>query len=241
MNIKIFIVEDELLHLKDLSDLIEEAGYNLVGHSSNADEAFMLIKNAEPDVVLVDIALPGVNNGISLSRKIHSELHIPHIFITSVNDDEIIEQAIETRPGGFLQKPVDYGELIATIGLAIQNENHEDAEKEIPDKNDHEILFTRVGNRLIRIPLDQVRFARASSDKYISVNLGDRELSCRIPLKDLLSQNQDSFIQIHRSVIINLEFLNEIDEFNMMATVGSSELPIGRRYRKELLRIMKKV
>ncbi len=242
MEIKIFIVEDELLHLKDLSDLVEEAGYILVGHCANADEAFLQIKETQPDVVLVDIALPGVNNGISLSNKIHSDLHIPHIFTTSACSDEVVEQAIETRPTGFLQKPVDYGELTATVGLAIQNENQDDSvEKEIRGKNGQEILFTRVGNRLIRIKLDQVRFARAASDKYISVNLGERELTCRIPLKELLSQKQASFIQIHRSVIVNLDYLTEIDEFNMTAIVGNTELPIGRRYRKELLRILRKV
>lgn len=245
MEIKIFIVEDELLHLKDLSALVEEAGYKLVGHCANADEAFIQIKETQPDVLLVDIALPGVNNGISLSHKVHTELHIPHIFTTSACNDEVVEQAIETRPVGFLQKPVDYGELTATVGLAIQSESQEDAQEddreEVQGKNGHEILFTRVGNRLIRIKLDQVRFARAASDKYISVNLGKRELTCRIPLKDLLSQKQATFIQIHRSAIVNLDYLTEIDEFNMTAIVGNTELPIGRRYRKELFRILKKV
>lgn len=241
MEIKIFIVEDELLHLKDLSALVEEAGYKLVGHCANADEAFIQIKETQPDVLLVDIALPGVNNGISLSHKVHTELHIPHIFTTSACSDEVVELAIETRPIGFLQKPVDYGELTATVGLAIQSESQEDAQEKVQGKNGHDILFTRVGNRLIRIKLDQVRFARAASDKYISVNLGERELTCRIPLKDLLCQKQATFIQIHRSVIVNMDYLTEIDEFNMTAIVGSTELPIGRRYRKELLRILRKV
>ncbi len=240
-QIRVFIIEDEVLHLKDICILAEEAGYLIAGHCDNADLAFDQVKEIRPDVVLVDIALPGVNNGITLARKIQQELHIPHIFTTSMREDEVIQQAVNTHPAGYLQKPVDYGELRATISLALKKINGHASPCIQSKELDQESLYTRVGNRLIRVPLKEIRFARAGTNKYISVFLDGRELSCRLSLKDLLQQNPKSFIQIHRSVIINLDFLSEIDEFNLTVQVEEEELPIGRKYRKELFNRLRTV
>ncbi len=239
MDPKIYIVEDEVIHFTDLTILLEEAGYELVGHTDNADDAFDKIKETQPDVVMVDISLPGVNNGITLSERINKELHIPHIFTTSLTQDEIIEQAVNTNPDGYLRKPVELTNLKATIKLALGKKT-DNVNSSDENKTNH-LLFTKVGDRLKKIPVNEIRFARADSDKYISVFLETKELACRISLKDLIQQLPDSFIQIHRSVVINLEYLCEINERNQTVNMLGIELPIGRKYRQNLNNYFKRI
>lgn len=230
MTIRVFIVEDELIHFTDLSILLEEAGYELAGTTDNADDAYEKIKATQPDVVLVDISLPGLNNGITVAEKINKELSIPHIFTTSLTQDEVIEQAVGTNPAGYLKKPVELSNLKAAIKIALSGNQ----KKQPSQKASSSMLFTKVGDRLIKIPINEIRFAQADADKYISVFLENKELACRISLKELLNQLPESFMQIHRSVVINLDYLCEINEKNQTVNMLGHELSIGRKYRKEL-------
>ena len=230
MTTRVFIIEDELIHFTDISILLEEAGYELVGSTDNADDAFDKIKGLCPDVVLVDISLSGVNNGITVAEKINTELGIPHIFTTSLTQDEVIEQAVNTNPAGYLKKPVNPSDLKAAIHIALSN----NPKKNITSENNSTMLFTKVGDRLVKIPINEIRFAKADTDKYISIFLEKKELACRISLKELLNQLPDMFIQIHRSVVINLDYLCEINERNQTVNMLGHELSIGRKYRKDL-------
>lgn len=237
MTTRIFIVEDELIHFTDLSILLEEAGYEMVGTTDNADDAFDKIKDTQPDVVLVDISLPGINNGITLSERINKELNIPHIFTTSLTQDEVIEQAVNTNPAGYLKKPVELSNLKAAIQIAL---SRQPKPTQTPEHN-KSLLFTKVGDKLVKIPIDEIRFAQADADKYISIFLENKELACRISLKELLNQLPASFMQIHRSVVINLDYLYEINEKNQTVNMLGHELSIGRKYRKELNNRLKKI
>lgn len=230
MTIRIFIVEDELIHLTDLSILLEEAGYELAGSTDNADDAYDKIKDAKPDIILMDISLPGLNNGITLAERINHELAIPHIFTTSLTQDEVIEQAVNTNPAGYLKKPVELSNLKAAVKIALSKKTEQKKEHE----NSPEMLFTKIGDRLVKIPINEIRFAQANTDKYISIFIEKKELAARITLKELLLQLPDNFIQIHRSVVINLDYLCEINERNQTVNMLDHELPIGRKYRKEL-------
>lgn len=240
MTTRVFIVEDELIHLTDLTILIEECGYELAGNTDNADDAFDKIKAANPDVVLVDISLPGINNGITVAERINTELDIPHIFTTSLTQDEVIEKAVGTSPAGYLKKPVELSNLKAAIKIALAKsipQNEEAANKQLNTN----LLFTKVGDRLIKIPIDEIRFAKADSDKYISIFLENKELACRISLKELLNQMPETFMQIHRSVVINLDYLCEINEKNQTVNMLGHELSIGRKYRKDLNNRFRKI
>lgn len=235
---RVFIVEDEEMHLETAIMNIKKAGYQLAGYCMNADEAFDKIKATKPDVVLVDIALPGLLNGITLSEKINRETNIPHIFTTLFDDDEIIKQAVATNPKGYITKPVGLADLKAAIEIALKSltevslnsiENVKDS------KFASQLLFTKIGDRLVKIPVEEIKYVKADGDNYTSVFLNKKELSCRTTIKQLLKELPANFIQIHRSVVINLNCLDEINEQNQVAIIDGKELGIGRKYRNLLL------
>lgn len=241
---KIFVVEDEEIHLETALMNIKKAGYEAAGFSMNADEAFEKIKNAKPDVVLVDIALPGVLNGITLSEKINLELGIPHIFTTSLADDEIIKQAVKTKPTAYLHKPISLENLKAAIEIASLKpteivDSVSDDEESV--NNSSQLIFTKIGDRLVKIPVEEINYIKADGDNYTSVFIGKKELSVRTTLKQLMRELPGNFIQIHRSIVINLNYLEEINEFEQIAILNGKQLSIGRKFKKVLMAALKKI
>lgn len=237
---KIFIVEDEELHLETAIMYVEKSGHTVCGSCDNADKAFDEIKTALPDVVLVDIALPGLLNGIGLAQKINRDLSIPHIFTTSFSDDEVIKDAIDTNPKAYLKKPIDMVNLKAAIEIAIQpiKTNNEEIDSPNPITS---LLFTKIGDRLVKIPVKNIKFIKADGDNYSSIFFNNKEVACRKTIKELLKQLPSNFIQIHRSTVININFLSEIKECDQVAIVQNKELPIGRKYKKEFLALLHRI
>ena len=240
MSASVFIVEDELIHLEAIKIAIEEAGLTLVGECSDADQAFDLVKQAKPNVVLVDIALPGFLNGISLSAKIREELGIPHIFTTSFTQDDIIAQAVTTHPAGYLRKPVDAVNLKATVQIACVPEQNAGTEPETTPFSS-KAIFTKIGDKLIRINIDDILMVKADGENCIAIILEKRKIACRTTLKEFCRQLNDHFIQVHRSYWINIDHLDSFNELEQTAILKGHTAPVARNYKKEFLNSIRKV
>ncbi|KAF5430313.1 hypothetical protein C5S42_00490, partial [Candidatus Methanomarinus sp.] len=92
-NARILIVEDEAIIAEDLKMAINNIGFNVVGHATNARVAIEKALEFEPDLIIMDIVLKGQMNGIDASYKIHEKRNIPIIFLTAYSDLDLIEKA----------------------------------------------------------------------------------------------------------------------------------------------------
>jgi DNA-binding LytR/AlgR family response regulator len=238
MSITVFIVEDELIHAETLKITIEEAGYVLVGECNNADLAFDLIRKAKPDVLLVDIALPGLLNGITLAAKVHEELAIPHIFTTSFTQDEVIKQAVVTHPCGYLRKPVDPVNLRAAVQIAMSSRPQNNPE---PDSNTSKTIFAKIGDKLVRINIDDILMVKADGENCISLVIEKKEILCRTTLKEFCKQLPLNFIQVHRGYVINIDHLDSFNEREQTATLKGHSAPVARNFKKDFLNSIRKV
>jgi DNA-binding LytR/AlgR family response regulator len=238
MSTRIFIVEDELIHAEALKIAIEEAGFSLAGECNNADEAFELISKEKPDVVLVDISLPGLNNGITLAARINRELHFPHIFVTSFTDEAVINLAVATHPRGYLHKPVDRVSLEAMVKIATEAES-------LPDSssagNQQDSVFARIGNKLVRVNLDDILVIKADGENCISLVTEKSEISCRTTMKEFCSQLNKNFVQVHRSYYINMKHLDSFNERDQTAYIKGRSAPVARGFRKDFLNLLRRV
>jgi PAS domain S-box-containing protein len=122
---RILIVDDELSVRLLLQASLPLLGYEVAGVAVNGSEAFELAKFLIPDLVLMDIIMPGVMDGIEAAKKIRAELSIPVIFLTGFGDDEIINRAKCADPFGFLIKPCSEEGLKGAIELALHRKNQE--------------------------------------------------------------------------------------------------------------------
>jgi len=115
----ILIIEDELIIAKDLQANLESEGYSVPEVYRNGDEALSMIDIIKPDIVLVDIQLESLFDGIETAQKIRLFHNLPIIYITAHVNDDVLERIKLTQPSGFLMKPINYAELLTTIELGI--------------------------------------------------------------------------------------------------------------------------
>ena len=238
MSTRVFIVEDELIHAEALKITLDEAGLVMAGECRDADAAFDEIARVRPDVLLVDIALPGINNGITLAARVHEALKIPHIFITSFSQDDIIKEAVSTHPAGYLRKPVDAVNLKAAVEIALHGDGNPPFPKPAPLEN--ALVFTRVGDKLVRIPTGDLLMVRADGENYISLIFEKKELSCRTTLKEFCGQLPFCFVQVHRGYVINLDHLDAFNEREQTLSLKGHTAPVGRKYRKLLMEAIRR-
>lgn len=119
MTTKILIAEDESIVALDMAHDLESAGYTVVGQVSNGQAAIRATTDLHPDVVLLDITMPGEIDGIQAAEEISREHDIPIIFVTAHSDEATLQRVKLTRPSGYVMKPFEPNELRANIEIAL--------------------------------------------------------------------------------------------------------------------------
>lgn len=119
MSARILIVEDEPILALDIKEILQEAGYAVVGITHSGSEAIELCTALHPQLVLMDIQLDDDVSGTVAANSIHGGLDIPVVFLTSFIDSETIASAQASSPYGYLHKPCRPEILLATVQLAL--------------------------------------------------------------------------------------------------------------------------
>lgn len=117
---RILIVEDDEIIARLIEWRVSKLGYEICGRAADGKEAVSLIQRSSPDIVLLDIGLPGNCDGISVAHEVRRSHDLPIVFVTGHSDGEIIERAKKTRPNGFIQKPFTDDDLRIGIELALR-------------------------------------------------------------------------------------------------------------------------
>lgn len=118
MTTRIVIAEDEAIIRLDLRETLQEEGYEVVGDCGRGDEAVKLVKEKNPDVVILDIKMP-VMTGLEAAKLIAAMKICPVVMLTAFSQREIIEQARDAGALAYLVKPFQKSDLVPAIELAI--------------------------------------------------------------------------------------------------------------------------
>ncbi len=121
---RVLIVEDETVLALGMEYSLEEFGYEVSGIESTADGAVSHVFENEPDIVLMDIKLKGIKNGVDAAKQIWNTSKTPVIFLTSFSDDKTIKNAMQSEPYGYLIKPCRDEELKVAIETALHKHNY---------------------------------------------------------------------------------------------------------------------
>ncbi|MDD1689631.1 MAG: response regulator [Methanoregula sp.] len=116
---KILVVDDEAIITMELEEQLHAMGYTVAGMAASGENAIEKARRLSPDLVLMDIVMPGKLNGIEAAKIITGELGIPVVFVTSYADDAIIEKAKQAGPYGYIVKPFNGMEIKAAIEVAL--------------------------------------------------------------------------------------------------------------------------
>ncbi|PIB34009.1 hypothetical protein BFP72_00460 [Reichenbachiella sp. 5M10] len=240
-KLKVLVAEDDLTHATKMEMLLDEMGYDCIGIHDNEMDLLRNIKVLKPDVVVLDIALKNANNGIHIAQKIQHTHPTPFLFVTSFDDKETMNQAMETAPYAYLIKPVERGNLQAAIELAIRKFSQQDspATHSPAEWNTDVIIrdsfFLKRGSKLEKVQIQDILWIELADERYCQVITTAHQYHLRMSLKSLEQQlDPKLFLRIHRAFVVNIDRIDSIEEADFMITVGGQEIPFGRSYKTVL-------
>lgn len=118
-KINIVIVDDSAFQIALLNDMLTENGFNVVGEAGNLEETIEVVTNTKPDLVTMDMTIPGTD-GFECTEAIHKiDPNIKVIIVSSMMDEEIVRKARKLHVSGYAQKPVDADELTLLINRVM--------------------------------------------------------------------------------------------------------------------------
>lgn len=122
-DIRILIVDDSPFQIALLSDVLEEQGFNVVGHAMSLEEVKTEVERCKPNLVTMDLTIPGTD-GFECTEAIHSiDRNIKVIIVSSMMDEELINKAKKLSVSGYVQKPIDNEELTLLINRVMADED----------------------------------------------------------------------------------------------------------------------
>jgi len=122
---KILVADDKIVITMQLVERLTFMGYEVVGRAYSGESAVEKARLLRPDLILMDVAMPGKIDGIDAAETIKTELDIPVIFLTAYADDEFVERAKNVAPFGYILKPFQGNEIKAAIELALYRKDSE--------------------------------------------------------------------------------------------------------------------
>lgn len=114
----VVIAEDEAIVRLDLREILEEEGYSVVGEAGRGDEAVALVREHHPDLVILDIKMPGMD-GLTAAREISGEQGTAVLILTAFSQRDLVDQARDAGALAYLIKPFQRQELLPAIEVAF--------------------------------------------------------------------------------------------------------------------------
>jgi two-component system, response regulator PdtaR len=134
--IRILIADDESIIRMNLREMLTQHGYEVIAEASNGATAIDLARKLQPDLVIMDIKMPGID-GVQAAAELISDRVAPVVLLTAYSERSLIGQAKEAGVSGYLVKPVRDTELTPVIELALARyAQFQDLEQKVADLQD---------------------------------------------------------------------------------------------------------
>ncbi len=242
MEINTIIVDDEKLARDLLKEFVSNfPSIKIVAECSKGADAVEQINELKPQLVFLDVQMPGLT-GFDVLDEIE---HEPFIIFSTAYDQYAIK-AFEKDAIDYLLKPIDEGRFKVAIERAIERiEKQESNVNELvqtlskdADKKYSSHVFVQKSEKLLNLPVGEIIHLEASGDYTILSTNAEQFLSSTGISKLEAKLDPDQFIRIHRSTIINIEYLTEIEKhFNgglVVKMQNGKSFPVSRTYAKEI-------
>lgn len=237
------IIDDETLArdlLREYLSAIDEI--ELLDECSKGSEAVEKINKLKPDLIFLDVQMPGMN-GFDVLDEID---HEPYVIFTTAYDQYAIK-AFERNAIDYLLKPVDEDRFKAAIERALKRKKMEEGRiedllggmREVKPRESYDShIFVQKSEKLFNLPLEEIIYLEASGDYTIISTKNDQFVSSSGIGKLEEIMNPDTFIRVHRSTIVNVNYLKEIERhFNggmIVKMQNGKSFPVSRTYAKQI-------
>jgi len=238
--VKILIVDDEKPARDRLARMVGELKeHELVGEAVNGLEALGMAQSLEPDIVLLDIRMPGMD-GIEAARHIARLDEPPAVVFTTAFSDHALE-AFETHAVDYLLKPVKQDRLQAAMDAAIRPTRAQASRSDgvLSGLEPRQHICARVRGSLVLVPIENIYYFHAEQ-KYVTVRHAEGEVLIEDALKSLEKEFGD---RIHRNALVSLAWLagmqSENDGHQVTFRDIEDTLEVSRRHLPGVRKIIK--
>ncbi|WP_304639990.1 LytR/AlgR family response regulator transcription factor [Pseudomonas sp.] len=237
---KVLIADDEPLARERLARLVDALpGYSVLPDmAANGEEALKLIDDLHPDIVLMDIRMPGMD-GLQAAARLCEQSHAPAVVFCTAHGEYALE-AFQVSAVGYLLKPVrseDLGDALAKAQrlnrVQLASLGKASANADSPQPRSHISARTRRGVELI--PVEEVLYFIADH-KYVTLRHCDGEVLLDEPLKALEDEFGDYFVRIHRNALVARNRIERLQRSSMghfhlqLKGLPSETLTVSRRH-----------
>jgi two-component system response regulator AlgR len=241
---KVLIVDDEIPARARLQRMLEGMnGCSVCGEASDGEEALLRCERLQPDVLLLDIRMPGMD-GLEAARHLLTLEHPPAVIFTTAYSEHALA-AFETHAVDYLLKPVRQERLVQALENTRRLTRVQAAALQASeaDGGARTRICARVRGSLQLVPVEQIRYFLADQ-KYVTIGTGDSRVLIEESLKSLEEEFAERFVRIHRNALIAPVFLIGIEraaEGQLRARLRDVEEPleISRRHLAAVRRLVK--
>lgn len=242
---KILIVDDEPLARQRLKQMIAESELGeCVADGANGEQAIQLTQEHRPDVVLLDIRMPGMN-GIEAAQHMMKLDEPPAIIFTTAYDEYALS-AFDAHAVGYLLKPIRKEKLVEAINSAkrltkAQINTIHSGEQEQQNRRQH--ISARLGGELRLIDVNDILYLMAEH-KYVTVRYTGGSVLIEESLRSLEDEFDDIFLRVHRNALVSFKAIIALDKIkgggHKIKLLGTSEtLEVSRRHLPNVRKVMK--
>ncbi len=187
--IRIVIAEDEAIIRLDLRESLEAEGYVVVGETGRGDEAVELSRALKPDVVILDIKMPGLT-GIEAAEIINNEKIAAVLLLTAFSQRDLIQDASQAGALAYLVKPFQRSELVPSIELAIGRFQEIIALKKENDDLLENLETRKVVDRAKGALMDQYGLKEKDAYRYLQKKAMEKRSPMKEVAKSILEDDQ---------------------------------------------------
>lgn len=245
MNTTCLIIDDEKLARELLREYLSSfPDIEIIGECSKGSEAVEQIDKLKPDLIFLDVQMPGMT-GFDVLDEI---AHVPYVIFTTAYDHYAIK-AFEKNAVDYLLKPLDQERFKLAVERARQRKKTESSNIEdllssmhthTPRTSYESHIFVQKSEKLFNLPVEEIIYLEASGDYTIISAKNDQYVSSSGIGKLEEIMNPDMFLRVHRSTIINVNYLKEIERhFNggmVVKMQNGKSFPVSRTYAKIIRR-----
>ena len=246
--LKILTVDDEPLARRIIRRLLkDDSRVESIIEAKDGDEALEIIPQLAPDIVYLDIQMPGCNGFEMLERLRELKLAVMPVIIFVTAFDEYALKAFEFHALDYLLKPFDRDRFTKSFELAVKQistENQSEYQQKLarlienlqPKTEYLEWVSIKKDDAISLFKIDEIRWIEAQGN-YVLINLDENITQLLREKMDLLEKKLDpqKFVRIHRSTIININYIKEIEVWgrgeHKVAMPGGKTFAVSRSYR----------
>ncbi len=247
---KTLLIDDEALARERLKKLLLPFAdkIEIMGEARNGNQAIEMIENMKPDLIFLDIQMPG-KSGFEVLQEIH---HQPMVIFCTAHDEYAL-QAFETSSIDYLLKPVKENRLAKSIEKLhlLKTDNNQSVLEDFLSQQVKQIskkkissIPVKIADRVIFVGLDDISHFTAE-DKYVSIHTSSgKEYVIDHSLQYLSDKLDEKFVRIQRSCIVNISYIKEIKRYLggryvlKLNNQKTSKIISGRNYQEQIKNLM---